>query len=643
MPPAPAEPPPVKAPLASAVANAISVLVLVSLSLATFGYIRALEPLYGSAPTEYNLNKVVWSACILGGLVPTLPLRYVILTIGVLLSAMPVSSYWVAVYTGRIHNIILGPVITHLAVLGPVLFLGVALVKALHESPDANGVAGSASTQAITIPVCRMAIYSLLEVWRAIPLFSNIEEHIIFSLLGGTAITLWLVSPFLTASVPASGAATAIEGIKAKGSPVTRVKNSSMQSSPQKKMPAKRSGNNSWRILALPVVPFLISSMKPPTLPKPLLEPYVLPNASLRILSSVRSSFSSVVVVGEVLPPSREDVESGNVHEPHSLRYLRAGHSLLGGVWIGDRVFRRDASGPLMVDSNGTALGDSIYGTFVMQEAVRLVERPPKAEEDNALIIGLGTGIAARALMQHSVSTTIVEIDPAVYDAARRYFMLPEPEKGRLFLEDARAWVRRHRMELEQMPPSSVDPHPSDPALFDYVVHDCFSGGTVPGHIFTVEFWEDLKAITTPSGVVAINFAGKLGSDSSIAIVITLQQVFTQCRVFHDSLEPLSEEQLQSDFVNWVFFCTPSSNPLEFRSPTDADFLASFLRERMLSTLLDREIPIARVANNLSESDIPKYVLKDDANPLVDWQQREALHHWGVMREVLPDIHWETY
>jgi spermidine synthase len=154
-----------------------------------------------------------------------------------------------------------------------------------------------------------------------------------------------------------------------------------------------------------------------------------------------------------------------------------------------------------------------------------------------------------------------VEIDPAVYDAARRYFGMPDPGLDKVFLEDARGWVASRAIGARK---------DVDKGLFDFVVHDCFSGGGVPAHIFTVEFWEDLKIIVKPSGVVAIvsgssnslgytfavlhlqNFAGKLRSDSSRAILITLESVFTTCRAFHNSLQPLSEEQLEGGFMDIV-------------------------------------------------------------------------------------------
>lgn len=105
------------------------------------------------------------------------------------------------------------------------------------------------------------------------------------------------------------------------------------------------------------------------------------------------------------------------------------------------------------------------------------------------LISGLGTGISATAFNRHGISTTIVEIDPAVYDAARRYFGLPDPGAGRIFLEDARNWVSRRERTA---------------ALFDFVVHDCFSGGGVPEHIYTLEFWNNLSTLVEPGGTVVV-------------------------------------------------------------------------------------------------------------------------------------------
>lgn len=88
-----------------------------------------------------------------------------------------------------------------------------------------------------------------------------------------------------------------------------------------------------------------------------------------------------------------------------------------------------------------------------------------------------------------------MEIDPAVYTAARTYFGLPDPGPGKVFLEDARKWTAKKRVSIEVG---------NKETLYDIVVHDCFSGGGVPEHIFTFQFWNDLKTVMQPEGVLVV-------------------------------------------------------------------------------------------------------------------------------------------
>ena len=112
---------------------------------------------------------------------------------------------------------------------------------------------------------------------------------------------------------------------------------------------------------------------------------------------------------------------------------------------------------------------------------------------------GLGTGVAASAFIKHEIDTTIVEIDPAVYEAATNYFGLVVPDPKKVVIDDARSWVMRKNRELKDSTAEAAQGE-----LFDHVVHDCFSGGGVPGHMFTQRFWQDLAMIVKPDGVVAV-------------------------------------------------------------------------------------------------------------------------------------------
>jgi hypothetical protein len=135
--------------------------------------------------------------------------------------------------------------------------------------------------------------------------------------------------------------------------------------------------SSSWFLrLVILTLPALFWLSKPPLLLQPMTEPYTHPNFPLRILSSV-PSVTGRVVVGELLP-SDTLVPGLSEEHPTSFRYLRASHSILGGVWIGDQVSTR-ANGAPTLDATGTPLGDSIYSAFLLQEAVRLIDTTDRA------------------------------------------------------------------------------------------------------------------------------------------------------------------------------------------------------------------------------------------------------------------------
>jgi hypothetical protein len=100
------------------------------------------------------------------------------------------------------------------------------------------------------------------------------------------------------------------------------------------------------------------------------------------VLSSV-PSLTGVIVVGDILPS-----HGSTRTEVQSLRYLRAAHSLIGGVWIEDKVVTLNGQ-PLAVDGQGKPLGDSIYSAFVLQEAVRLFQSQGQqlGRKENALVM----------------------------------------------------------------------------------------------------------------------------------------------------------------------------------------------------------------------------------------------------------------
>ncbi|KAG1783081.1 S-adenosyl-L-methionine-dependent methyltransferase [Suillus placidus] len=574
--------------------NSLSILaVSVALSLFTTAYECSIIPLFASVPTLKYLGHVVHTSTAFAVITPNLSSSKILLILGCLLLLAPHTSYWISVHAARFKDPIYSPLVTHALVLAPVVYFSVSLAMSVDPTLALIVLAANA----LQLRPLLMLVISALSL--------DASNSVIFTALGCVCLAVY-------------GGIKVVVG----------------------RHSAHPNARNTLSIAALSVIPLVFAALlslnpalRPPTLVDSIVTPYNSPTYPLRILNSTQSK-TGVVVVGEILPP--DDRSSPPLH---SIRYLRASHSLLGGVWIGDGVATLDNFPPL-TDQDGTPLGDSIYSAFVLQEAVRLVNSTPqgrKGECNHALIIGLGTGISANAFAQQGIATTIVEIDPAVYDAARQYFGLSDPGNNNVFLQDARGWVKSRRTMVEAEDPSATK--------YDVVVHDCFSGGGVPEHLFSIEFWDDLRTILSPEGVVAVNFAGKLASDSSQAVLVTLLRAFGQCRAFHDHVEPISQEQFHSHFVNIVFFCSPSPTPLTFRPAIEEDYLHSYLRRHILSSLDKREINYAQIGDSSiwSATTEEKFILTDAHNMLNMWQEGDALDHWKLMREMVPDVVWETY
>ena len=106
----------------------------------------------------------------------------------------------------------------------------------------------------------------------------------------------------------------------------------------------------------------------------------------------------------------------------------------------------------------------------------------------DALLIGLGGGYIAMAFAAQGIATDALELDPAVADAAQQYFLY-EPSRA-LRVGDARYEIRR----LDQQ--------------YDFIVHDCFTGGSVPSHLLSVEMLGDLDRLLKDDGLLALNFVG---------------------------------------------------------------------------------------------------------------------------------------
>ncbi|KAI8961215.1 S-adenosyl-L-methionine-dependent methyltransferase [Daldinia sp. FL1419] len=292
-------------------------------------------------------------------------------------------------------------------------------------------------------------------------------------------------------------------------------------------------------------------------------------------------------------------------------RTMRCDHSLLGGEWT--KFGRKIVAEP-------------IYSVFTQLEAVRLIQNPNKVpdNEARALNIGLGIGTTPSALIAHGIDTTIVEIDPVVYDFAKKYFGLPLNHTA--VIQDAISWSQSNRDILHE--------------YYDYIVHDVFTGGAEPIPLFTYEFLSGLRYMLKPNGVIAINYAGDFTLPPLGIVINTIKEVFPSCRIFRESEAPSEEtvEEAGRDFDNVIVFCTKSGDKVTFRKPTEADYLDSLARRAYL--LPKHEVKESAFSAAAADAGILRV---NETEKLEKWHDQGALGHWAVMRTVIPAFVWQSW
>ena len=108
------------------------------------------------------------------------------------------------------------------------------------------------------------------------------------------------------------------------------------------------------------------------------------------------------------------------------------------------------------------------------------------------LIIGLGGGTLPMALaeMLPEARIDVVEIDPAVTRAAKRFFNFRDGPRMRVFEQDGRTFIKRAGRDGER---------------YDVVMLDAFDHEYIPEHLLTREFLEEVRVLLGPRGVLVAN------------------------------------------------------------------------------------------------------------------------------------------
>jgi spermidine synthase len=141
-------------------------------------------------------------------------------------------------------------------------------------------------------------------------------------------------------------------------------------------------------------------------------------------------------------------------------------------------------------------------------------------ETKRILMIGLGAGSISTYLgrAMPDAQIDVVELDPGVIAAGKKYFGLRETDKLRFIESDGRVYLNRHK------------------DAYDLILLDAFRELGVPFHMLTREFYALVKEHLAPGGAVASNVAAN--TKLYLSTLVTLHTVFPTVDAYPAWSEP---------------------------------------------------------------------------------------------------------
>ncbi len=130
------------------------------------------------------------------------------------------------------------------------------------------------------------------------------------------------------------------------------------------------------------------------------------------------------------------------------------------------------------------------------------------------LMIGLGAGSISTYLgrAMPDAQMDVIELDPGVIAAGKKYFGLQETEKVHFIESDGRVYLNRHK------------------DLYDLILLDAYREIGVPFHLLTREFYGLVKERLAPGGAAAFNIYA--GTKLYLSTLVTLRAVFQTVDIY---------------------------------------------------------------------------------------------------------------
>lgn len=144
--------------------------------------------------------------------------------------------------------------------------------------------------------------------------------------------------------------------------------------------------------------------------------------------------------------------------------------------------------------------------------SLTFLDREPK----DALFVGLGVGAMPKYFNRFypGANVDIVEIDPDVVPAAKKYFFFSENEMMKVHVDDGRLFVKRTKKK------------------YDMIFLDAYQNDYIPFHLTTVEFLMEVKSKLREDGVVVANITSPFKNKFFDSMVMTYKKVFPHLYIF---------------------------------------------------------------------------------------------------------------
>lgn len=276
----------------------------------------------------------------------------------------------------------------------------------------------------------------------------------------------------------------------------------------------------------------------------------------------------------------------------NAFKVVHAEESVYGWVRVVDDL--RNGHRLLLSDSSVLSAVELTRGSSLLSYQAVLSGLPLfRPQATDALLIGLGGGHVARDLKSKGLTTDTIEIDPAVAAAALAYFQFKPT--GDFMVGDARYEITKLQKQ------------------YDFIIHDCFTGGSEPTHLLTVEMLRELSGLLKKQGVLALNYVGFTqgeGAEAVASVYKTLKTVLPEVSVFIT---------VKQEFTDFIFLASQEPLALDRNS-----------RDRRVQWLLDHAYAIDE-RNGI--------VITDDFNPLESLQVRKSEEYRKVfMQRIAPEL-----